>query len=174
MAGEMNLLMEEIFVGLPDMRELARFLIRLTAASLFGALIGWEREKRGKAAGLRTHMLVALGSALFVVASLRTGLEGDALSRVIQGVVTGIGFIGAGAILKVRGEHHIEGLTTAASIWLTCAIGVTVGQGGLGLGFVSVLFALVILSVLGKIEARIKPDPEPPEENRLGKTNERE
>lgn len=88
----------------------------------------------GKPAGLRTHMLVALGSALFVVASLEFGMSSSDLSRVIQGLATGIGFIEGGAIFKLNEEREITGLTTAAGIWLTAAVGVAVGDGALGNG----------------------------------------
>ena len=142
-------------MGIPDLRELARFLIRLSAAILFGALVGYERERKGKAAGLRTHMLVALGSALMVVASQQFGMSSEGLSRVVQGIVTGIGFVGAGAVLKMRDDRQIEGLTTAASIWLTSGIGISVGLGGLGLGMASTVFSLIILAFLLPVERAV-------------------
>lgn len=153
----MNLLIEELTMGVPDYRELARACIRLFAAVLFGAIIGYQRELVRKPAGLRTHMLVALGSAVFVLFPLRLGMSDDGLSRIIQGISTGIGFIGGGAILKVRHERTIEGLTTAAGIWLTSAVGVGVALGGLGLGLISTLMALLILTVLHRIELRLHP-----------------
>ena len=129
----MEILLEELTGGLSDWKQFTRFVIRLIAAMLLGAIVGYERERAGKAAGLRTHMLVAMGSALFVISCTASEMSIDGLSRVIQGIATGIGFIGAGAILKRRDEREIEGLTTAAGIYMTAATGVAVGLGLLGL-----------------------------------------
>lgn len=146
--------LKELSIGLPDTSEIARVTIRLVAAALLGAVIGIQRQRSGKAAGLRTHMLVALGSALFVVASLQFGMSSSDLSHVIQGLATGIGFIGGGAILKLSREHEITGLTTAASIWLTAAVGVAVGMGRWGSAALSVVLTWIILAVIGEIEYR--------------------
>jgi putative Mg2+ transporter-C (MgtC) family protein len=135
----MEILLEELTGGLPDWTEFTRFVIRLVAAMLLGAIVGYERERAGKAAGLRTHMLVAMGSALFVIACAGKEMSMDGLSRVIQGIATGIGFIGAGAILKRNDEREIQGLTTAAGIYMTAATGVAVGLGRLGLGSVLIM-----------------------------------
>ena len=96
----MDLILQELSATMPSLRELARVIVRLLAALAVGALIGYERERVGKAAGLRTHMLVSLGTALFVISALEFGMGEDAVSRVIQGLVTGIGFLGAGVIMK--------------------------------------------------------------------------
>src|SRR5262245_6474569 len=120
----MDVILNELRNSFPDGAEAARVTIRLATALLVGALIGWQRERSGKAAGLRTHMLVCMGTALFVVACAGTGMQQDALSRVVQGLATGIGFLGAGAILKIESSQRIKGLTTAAGIWLTAALGV--------------------------------------------------
>lgn len=128
----MDVFLEELTTGLPDAAQMARIIIRLTAAALLGAVVGIQRERVGKSAGVRTHMLVALGSALFVIASLESGMSPGDLSRVIQGIAAGIGFIGAGAILKLTQEREITGLTTAAGIWMTAAVGVAVGLGRWG------------------------------------------
>ena len=141
----MNFILEEIISGLPDMKEMVALTLRLVIAMFLGAVIGAQRERRGKPAGLRTHMLVSLGGALFIVASSQSGMNSDGISRVIQGLVTGIGFLGAGAILKLREKREVEGLTTAASIWLTAAVGVTVGLGRLGLAMASTLLAWITL-----------------------------
>lgn len=151
----MEILIEELTGGLPDWREFTRYVIRLVAAMLLGAIVGFERERAGKAAGLRTHMLVAMGSAVFVISCTAAGMTLDGLSRVIQGVATGIGFIGAGAILKRRDEGEIEGLTTAAGIYMTAATGVAVGLGRIGLALLSVILTWVVLRLLGYISARI-------------------
>src|SRR5262249_29347535 len=89
----MDLFLEELRVGLPDSAQMARIVVRLVAAAVLGAAVGIQRERAGKPAGVRTHMLVALGVALFVIASLEFGMSSSDLSRVIQGVATGIGFI---------------------------------------------------------------------------------
>jgi putative Mg2+ transporter-C (MgtC) family protein len=144
---------EDLF-HLPDGPQMVRVVARVAVAALLGALLGWERERAGKAAGLRTHMLVALGAALFVLFPAEAGMDIADLSRVIQGVATGIGFIGAGTILKRADAEHIEGLTTAASIWLTGAIGMSVGAGQLWLSAVCAISAWIILYVLARFEPR--------------------
>jgi putative Mg2+ transporter-C (MgtC) family protein len=133
---------------LPDAAQMARVVVRLVVAAVLGAILGAERERRHKAAGLRTHMLVALGSALFVMFPAEAGMQMEDLSRVIQGVATGIGFIGAGTILKRADVEEVQGLTTAASVWLTAAIGLAVGGGQLWLPLIGASCAWVILSVM--------------------------
>lgn len=141
----MDIFWQELTSGLPTMQELVHAVIRLIAAAMLGAIIGFEREKAGKAAGLRTHILVALGTCVFIVACSGSGMSADALSRVIQGIVTGIGFLGAGSILKLNEERGIQGLTTAAGIWITAAIGVAVGLGTLGLAILATILTVVVL-----------------------------
>ena len=145
-------LVHELSSGWPSGEQLARVGIRLLAAALFGAIVGIQREQAGKAAGIRTHMLVAMGSALFVIGPLEAEFSREGLSRVIQGIVTGIGFIGGGAILKLRDEREITGLTTAAGILMTSAVGVATGLGLLGAAVIGVALTWVILAVLVKIE----------------------
>jgi len=127
------------------------------AAVVAGSMVGYEREAAGKAAGLRTHILVTLGTCVFVLSGAGSGMNSDGLSRVIQGIVTGLGFIGAGSILKLRNEQDIQGLTTAAGIWMTAAIGVTIGLGLVGLGLMSAVLTVVVLTVLGKLDLKIRP-----------------
>lgn len=136
-------------------------VVRLLFATLIGATIGWERELQRKPAGLRTHTLVALGSATFMLISLdmhfdlgtdRTAPSLDP-NRVLQGVVGGIGFLGAGSILQARG--HVSGLTTAASVWMTGALGAGAGLGSFALVGIATVIGFVVLSVLQKLEARI-------------------
>jgi putative Mg2+ transporter-C (MgtC) family protein len=142
------------FLKLPELAHLARVALRLVAAAVLGGLVGAEREWLGKAAGLRTHMLVSLGAALFVLAPAEAGLgEGDT-SRIIQGIAAGIGFIGAGTILKRTDREEIRGLTTAASIWLTAAVGVAVAVGPVWLPVMCVVGALLILYVIGAIQTK--------------------
>jgi putative Mg2+ transporter-C (MgtC) family protein len=151
----MGILLDELAASLPDARETVRILLRLTAALLAGGIIGLQREASGKAAGLRTHMLVCAGTALFVLATLEVGMQQDAMSRVVQGLATGIGFLGAGAILKLEDRNQIKGLTTAAGIWMTAAIGVAIGLGQLGTAAIGTVFAWFVLAVLIKVDRRI-------------------
>jgi putative Mg2+ transporter-C (MgtC) family protein len=150
----MNLVFDE-FTQLPDAAHVARVMARLFVAALAGGLLGAERESIGKAAGLRTHMLVALGSALFVLIPMELGIAGGDTGRVIQGVATGVGFLGAGTILKRTEAHEITGLTTAATIWLTAAVGLAAGVGRLWLAIVWALSAWIILYVLRLVETRL-------------------
>jgi putative Mg2+ transporter-C (MgtC) family protein len=138
---------------------LSEISARLLVAVLFGALIGINRDLHGKPAGLRTHGLVALGAALVVLASERlagSDRQADVISRVAQGVITGVGFLGAGVILRDPGDGRVHGLTTAAAIWVTALFGVASGAGAfreVGLGFVLVL---LVLSLGGPIERLVR------------------
>jgi len=147
-----DLLWNELTFGLPDGRQLAQVIVRLVASIVIGGLIGYQREAAGKQAGLRTHILVALGSTAFVLGALGAGMRDDAVSRVIQGVITGIGFIGAGTILKR--DADIKGLTTSAGLWTTCAIGVVIGLGELGVALIAAVLVLVVLTLVQRVEAR--------------------
>lgn len=151
----MESLLEELASSFPDTREAIRVAIRLLAALLAGGIIGYQRERAGKSAGLRTHMLVSLGTALFVIAAAESGMGQDAMSRVVQGLVTGIGFLGAGAILKIEDQGVIRGLTTAAGIWITAALGVAIGLGRLGTAAIGVLLAWLVLAALIRLERGI-------------------
>jgi len=165
--NEMDIIWEELSYGFPDFRQFAHVIIRLIASVLLGAAIGLQRERAGKPAGIRTHILATLGTTVFVLACMGYGMTSDGLSRVIQGIVTGIGFLGAGAILKLDEKHDIKGLTTAASIWISAAIGVAVGLGGLGLALLGTLLTLITLAILGSMEARLfnKNQPKPERED---------
>ena len=151
----MEIFWEELTSGLPNSRQLAHVIIRLLASAILGAIIGIQRERAGKPAGLRTHILVTLGTTVFVVACTGYGMSSDGISRVIQGIVTGIGFIGAGSILKLDKERDIKGLTTSAGIWITSGIGVAVGLGALGLALMATVLTVVILSVVERFEEKI-------------------
>ena len=109
------------FSDLPDVAGITRLVTRLAVAAALGGILGLEREAQGKDAGLRTHMLICVGAALFVLVPQQAGIEGEGLARIIEGVIDGVGFIGGGAILKLSDERLIEGLTTAAGIWLGLA-----------------------------------------------------
>ena len=150
----MDLLWEELTLGISDSRHLTRVIIRLLAATLLGAIDGFERERAGKPAGLRTHTLVCLGTAVFVIVCSASSMSLDAMSRVIQGLATGIGFIGAGTILKLDEQRDVKGLTTAASVWISAAIGIGVGLGSIGISALSTILTVIILAVVGALEAR--------------------
>lgn len=144
----------EEFSDISDPSQVTRVCVRLLVAVVLGGLLGYERESHGNSAGFRTHMLVALGAALFVLVPLEAGITPADLSRVLQGVITGVGFLGAGAIIKLSQEQEIKGLTTAASVWLTAAIGVAAGMGRESTAILSTLFALFILAVLRRVMYR--------------------
>jgi putative Mg2+ transporter-C (MgtC) family protein len=143
---------EPIFHGIPDVDHVLRVLLRLMVAALFGAIIGFERQHEGKAAGMRTQMLVAVGAALFVVVGLEAGWKSADLSRVVQGIVTGLGFLGGGSILKLSGQQQIKGLTTAASIWVTAACGVAIGLGWLWPAVLGVVLGWITLQLMHFVE----------------------
>jgi len=150
----MDPLWHELTNGFPDRNRLIIVLLRVFAAVLLGAVVGIERERAGKPAGLRTHMLVSLGTAVVVIACQDAGMSLDGLSRVIQGMVTGIGFIGAGTILKLNEQREIQGLTTAAGLWMTAAIGVAAGLGILGVALIGTLVTVLVLVLEHFIDAR--------------------
>ena len=121
-------------------------VLRFLLAVALGAAIGFQRERAGKAAGLRTHILVGSGAALFTLVSIYGfGNVGVDISRVAAGVVVGVGFIGAGVILRGAREEEVAGLTTAATIWVTAAIGLAAGA---GMYLLSVIATAVILGIL--------------------------
>ncbi len=127
--------------------------IRLLAAALIGAVIGYERELRGKSAGVRTHFLVALGACLFMIISqygFPDAAKFDA-ARVAAGVVGGLGFLGGGIIMK---NKYVSGLTTAAGIWITGAIGLSVGGGMYELGILCTVLVLICMEALHYLNVR--------------------
>ncbi|MDB6100522.1 MAG: putative Mg(2+) transporter [Gammaproteobacteria bacterium] len=148
----MNSAFDEITQLTPDMHQLVRVTLRLLAALVIGTAIGLQRELTHKPAGLRTHMLVALGTALFVVSAAESGMHVDSVSRIVQGLATGIGFLGGGAILKLTDEREIHGLTTAAGIWMTAAASAAAGLGQIAVALMGTLFGLLVLIVFRKIE----------------------
>ncbi len=166
---EVTSTLAEEFSSLPDAAEVTRVMVRLLLAALLGGIVGYEREHKGKAAGLRTHMLVAMGAALFVLVPERGGMGIADMSRVIQGVVAGVGFLGAGAIIKRHSEEQVHGLTTAAGIWMTAAIGVACGLGREAIALLATLLAIVILVMLPHVvsapppQADAEPDTKPRE-----------
>jgi putative Mg2+ transporter-C (MgtC) family protein len=144
------------FSDLLDLEQFTRVCLRLCVALLLGAAVGWDRERRDADAGLRTHMLVSLGAALFVLVPLQAGMSQEDLSRVLQGLVSGIGFLGAGAVLKDSSEGRIHGLTTAATIWATAAIGLAAGMGRELLAVLATVLVLLVLTLLRRLGQRIR------------------
>lgn len=133
-------------------------VLRLFAATLIGSSIGLDREVRRKPAGMRTHALVALGSALVTLVIVRfdPAVEHvDAISRVIQGIIAGVGFLGGGAILKSDNHEMVHGLTTAASIWLVASLGIACGVGQWIAALGALSLALIVLVLGGPVEGLV-------------------
>lgn len=128
---------------------------RLGIAIMLAAIIGLDREFSDKPAGLRTNMLVALGSAIFVLVTVQSGLvqsDNTAMARTLQGIITGVGFVGAGSILR---EDRVRGLTSATAVWISAGVGVAAGLGQWPLGLIGTGFALVILRLIKFVENHI-------------------
>ncbi len=136
-------------------------VVRLGLAALFGAVIGLQRERVHSPAGLRTHMLVSLGAAFFVLAAIESGATAPDVSRVIQGLVAGVGFLGAGTIMKIGNRAEVHGLTTAASIWMTAAVGTGAGLGHIWLPAIGAILGWIILGPIGRLEKHRPPAPPP-------------
>lgn len=149
------------FSDLADLEVLTQTILRLLLAAFLGGVLGLQRERQGKEAGIRTHMLVATGSALFILVPMQGGMDSEGISRVLQGLLAGVGFLCAGSILKRPDEEQVHGLTTAAGIWMTAAIGVAVGLGREATAVLSTLLLLAILSMEGplhRLAGRKEPD----------------
>ena len=139
-------------------------LIALLVSTVLGTVVGWERQLGRKPAGLRTHVLVCMGSTLFVVLSRHAVGQAAGLqatinldpTRIIHGVITGVGFLGAGSIM--RQEGYVHGLTTAASVWIVAAIGVAVGVHAYALASTGTLLALLVLVGFRWLERFLSPD----------------
>lgn len=130
---------------------------RLAAALLVGAVLGINRDLHRKAAGLRTLALVSVGSAIVVMVTLvMTHGSGEAVSRVIQGLVTGVGFLGAGVIIHHEPERRVEGLTTAASVWVAAGLGAACGAGLAAIALLSLLATMVVLVLGGRVERALE------------------
>lgn len=132
-------------------------LVKLSLSLFLGSLIGWERQRDHKPAGLRTHILVSLGSTLFVMIPFHSEVA-MTHGQIIQGVAQGIGFLGAGEILRnpqAKNGHQISGLTSAAAIWVAAALGALVGAGLYAIAIFGAIFTLITLRVLKKIEVKI-------------------
>ena len=137
---------------------------RITAAIILGALVGWDRERRDKPAGLRTHAMVCLGAAAYTLVTLHffnAGREAGSMNvdaiRLIDGLVGGIGFLGAGTIIQARGR--VEGITTAASIWVAGAVGLACGIGQYALATLAILASILVLAGLTVVENKMRREP---------------
>jgi len=164
MASTILATLRDEFADLNDPEQFTRVVVRLLVATTLGAIVGYERERHGKTAGLRTHMLVALGVALVIVSAEHSGMQPADMSRVLQGLFAGIGFLGAGAILKLDEKERVKGLTTAASIWATAAIAAAAGLGRESTAVFATFLTYVILAVLLRLEQRMERK-SPPGEN---------
>lgn len=145
-------------LALPDVDTATTIVVRVLVAAVLGGMVGWEREQKGRAAGLKTHILVAIGSALFVLAPLLSGIEGGDVTRVMQGIVSGIGFLGAGAILKLDKGERVQGLTTAAGVWMTAAIGMAAGMGQEMVALVTTVMALLVVGAVPRLQRKDPSD----------------
>lgn len=126
---------------------------RLLLATLFGAVVGANRERQGKPAGVRTHALVSLGAAVFAIVGLLLGPDDPAAaSRILQGITAGIGFIGAGVIMRRPEVQDVQGLTTAAAIWLVAAVGVGVGVGLWQTSLTALALTLIVLGLGERVD----------------------
>lgn len=146
----------EEFSDVADVEQATRIVLRLALAALLSGLLGFERESKGKAAGVRTHMLVCMGAALFVLVSQQAGISEGDMSRVLQGVIAGVGFLCAGTILKADSETRVVGLTTAAGIWLTAAVGVAAGMGREATAVLSTMLALGVLYAVPLVDRAMR------------------
>jgi len=150
--------------------------VRLGAALLAGGIIGIDRELKNRPAGLRTHAMVSIGAAIVVLATVASSQGApDAVSRAIQGVITGIGFLGAGVIMQYEQERRIEGLTTASSIWVAAGLGIACGAGLVELVVIAMVAAILVLVGGNWIEGALNrrgqgnaPDAAPDAERRRG------
>lgn len=144
------------FSDLSNITQITKVTLRLVTASILGGLLGYEREMKGKSAGLRTHMLVALGAALFIIVPQLAGASQIEVLRVLQGLIAGVGFLGAGAIVIGQQKENESGLTSAATVWITAAIGVTVGMGFEATAVLSTLITLIILALIPRYRNHLK------------------
>ena len=141
------------FSDIPDVETVTKITVRILLAAVLGGVLGYERERKSISAGVRTHMLVAVGAAIFMIGPTQAGMSPGDLSRVIQGTIQGIGFLGAGAIIIGTSTRRVQGLTTAASIWAAAGIGIAAG---LGIEATAVLSTIVVLFVLAVVPLLMK------------------
>ena len=140
-----------------EQEQVLPIMVRLALALVLSGVVGWERGRRGHNAGLRTHMMVGMGAALFTLIPVLASTDTN-LAEVVKGVAAGVGFLGAGTILKDPERQEIEGLTTAASIWMVAALGLAIGAGFYLTGIISVALAWLVLSPVRRLERQIGLD----------------
>ncbi len=144
---------KQIHEDWPNIGEVSIVVYRLVAALVLAAFLGINRERKHESAGLRTHLLVCMSAALFVILVGHQGnTSPDDVSRVVQGIAAGIGFVGGGAILKLEKDNRAHGLTTATSIWLAAAIGVGCGTGRVWKSLIAALLGWFVLAVVSRLE----------------------
>lgn len=144
------------FSDIPDVETLTKITVRILIAAVLGGVLGYERERKSKGAGIRTHMLVAVGAAIFMIGPTQAGMALGDLSRVIQGIIQGIGFLGAGAIIVGTTMRRVQGLTTAAGIWTAAGIGIAAGLGMEATAVLTTLIVLFVLSVVPLITKNVQ------------------
>ncbi len=162
----MNILWEELTAGLTNRDQLLRVLVRLFVAILCGGLIGLQKVRATKPSGLRTHTMVCLGTTVVLLSCLFAGISLEGASRAIQGIVIGIGFVGAGSILKSSEEHLIHGLTASVRLWTTAAIGIAIGLGQVGIALIATILIILLLRTISALEGRMGRRPPLPNESR--------
>jgi putative Mg2+ transporter-C (MgtC) family protein len=141
------------------------YLTPILVAMVLGGIIGIEREFHHKPAGLRTNMLICVGAAVFTLIAQQIGKNTDAESRIIQGVITGVGFLGAGVLMHEQGSVH--GLTTAATIWLVTAVGIACGARAYGIAMAAVIPAILILVGLHPYEKKLRKNSQKSESKQI-------
>ena len=152
----MNILWEELTAGLTNHDHLLRVFVRLFAAILLGGLIGLQRVATRKPSGLRAHSLACVGTTVVLLSCSATGFSLDGTSRAVQGIMIGVGFIGAGSILKLSEDHLVSGLTASTRIWTTAAVGIAIGLGQLGIALITTVLVILVLAVFRVFEQGIE------------------
>jgi putative Mg2+ transporter-C (MgtC) family protein len=149
----MNIFWEELTAGLTNHGQMLRVFIRLFTAILLGGLIGLQRVNARKPAGVRTHTLVCLGTTVVLLSCSIAGLS---LEGAVQGILIGIGFIGAGSILKLSEDHLVAGITVSVRLWTTAAVGIAIGLGQVGIALITAVLTILVLAVLRALEHQIE------------------
>lgn len=155
------------FSGATDVERWTEMLVRLSIALFLAGVLGYDRERKRRPAGLRTHLMVGLGAATLALIPEQLGFSDEAMARVIEGIIAGIGFLGAGAIIRVESPEQVRGLTTAGSIWVTAAVGVAAGLGQEITALVTTAFAFLILSWISRIERHVGSNSHEPKDGQV-------
>jgi putative Mg2+ transporter-C (MgtC) family protein len=152
-SATMNIFWEELTAGLTNHDQMLRVFIRLCAAIILGGLMGLQRVNAQKPAGLRIHTLVCLGTTVVLLSCSGVGLS---LEGAVQGILVGIGFIGAGSILKLSEDHLVSGITVSVRLWTTAAVGIAIGLGQVGIALITAVLVILVLAVLRALERQIE------------------